>query len=134
MGLFLQKQLTAKSPGLFFQKSSTTDFWLGSKYSSCQYCQRKYPFKRHFPSFVKLFESFSLETLKYWVGVQQGQSYLMERRCLFSLGWPPFKWFCHDKNALWERCLTLTSFAPHLFLLGWLKLDLALLLDQLRLT
>ena len=30
------------------------------------------------------------ETLKYWVGVQQGQSYLMERRCLFSLDWRPF--------------------------------------------
>ena len=30
------------------------------------------------------------ETLKYWVGVQQDQSYLMERRCLISLGWPPF--------------------------------------------
>ena len=30
------------------------------------------------------------ETLKYWVGVQQGLSYLMERRCFFSLGWPPF--------------------------------------------
>ena len=28
--------------------------------------------------------------LKYWVGVQQGQSYLMGRRCLFSLGWQPF--------------------------------------------
>ena len=26
------------------------------------------------------------ETLKYWVGVQQGQSYIMGRRCLFSLG------------------------------------------------
>ena len=30
------------------------------------------------------------ETLKYWVGVQWGQSYLMGRRCLFSLGWPHF--------------------------------------------
>ena len=30
------------------------------------------------------------ETLKYWVGVQRGQSYLVGRRCLFSLGWPPF--------------------------------------------
>ena len=30
-----------------------------------------------------------------------------------------------------HRCFT---FAPHLFLLGWLKLNLALLLDQLRLT
>ena len=28
--------------------------------------------------------------LKYWVGVQRGQSYPMWRRCLFSLGWPPF--------------------------------------------
>ena len=24
------------------------------------------------------------------LGVQRGQSYLMERKCLFSLGWPPF--------------------------------------------
>ena len=32
----------------------------------------------------------SLRHLKYWVGVQRGQSYLMGRRCLFSLGWPPF--------------------------------------------
>ena len=40
----------------------------------------------------------------------------------------------HDKNALWGRCFTLTSFAPNLFLLGWLKVNLALLLDQLRLV
>ena len=33
----------------------------------------------------------SPKTLKYWIGVQQGQSYLMGRRCLFSLGWPPFQ-------------------------------------------
>ena len=32
----------------------------------------------------------SLRHLKYWVGVHWGQSYLMGRRCLFSLGWPPF--------------------------------------------
>ena len=30
------------------------------------------------------------KTLKYWVGVQWGQSYLMGRRSLFSLGWPLF--------------------------------------------
>ena len=30
------------------------------------------------------------ETLKYWVGVQRGQSYLIGGRCLFSLGWQPF--------------------------------------------
>ena len=29
------------------------------------------------------------KTLKYWVSVQQGQSYLIGRRCLFSLGWSP---------------------------------------------
>ena len=30
------------------------------------------------------------ETLKHRVGVQRVQSYLMGRKCLFSLGWPPF--------------------------------------------
>ena len=30
------------------------------------------------------------ETLKYWVGVQRSLSYLMGRRCLFSLGWRSF--------------------------------------------
>ena len=34
--------------------------------------------------------NFFAETLKYWVGLQRGQSYLMKRRCLFSLGWLPF--------------------------------------------
>ena len=33
---------------------------------------------------------FFLETLKYCFGVQQGQSYLIMRRCLFSLSWSPF--------------------------------------------
>ena len=36
--------------------------------------------------------------------------------------------------ALWGRCFISTSFTIHLFLLGWLKLNLALLIDQLRLT
>ena len=30
------------------------------------------------------------EVLKYWVVIQRGQSYLIGRRCLFSLGWRPF--------------------------------------------
>ena len=30
------------------------------------------------------------DTLKYWVGVQRDQFYLMGRRCHLSLGWPPF--------------------------------------------
>ena len=34
--------------------------------------------------------SYPPKTLKYWVDVQRGQSYLMGRRILFSLGWPPF--------------------------------------------
>ena len=42
------------------------------------------------------------ETLKYWVGVQWGQSYLMGRMCLFSLCWPPFYIWRLDKNALWS--------------------------------
>ena len=37
------------------------------------------------------YSQFPPEILKYWVGVQWGQSYLMGRRCLFSLGWPAFQ-------------------------------------------
>ena len=33
------------------------------------------------------------ETLKYWVGVQRGHSFLMGRRCLFSLG-------CHPSDGV----------------------------------
>ena len=73
----------------------------------------------------------TLRTLKYWFSVQQVQSYLMGRRCLFGLGWPPFKWRYHNKNTFWGRYfITSTSFALHLFLLGWLKLNLILLLDS----
>ena len=39
------------------------------------------------------------------------------------------------KNTLWDKCfITSTSLTPHLFLLGWLKQNLVLLLDQLRLA
>ena len=52
------------------------------------------------------------KTLKYWVGVQWGKSYLMGRRCLFSLGWPPFLLWYHNKNTLWGRYfITSTSLA-----------------------
>ena len=30
------------------------------------------------------------KALKYCVGVQWDQSYIMGRRCFFRLGWPPF--------------------------------------------
>ena len=39
---------------------------------------------------IEVCPTFIPETLIYWVGVQWGLSYLMGRRCLFSLGWPPF--------------------------------------------
>ena len=43
--------------------------------------------------------------------------------------------WCHDKNTLWSRYLiTSTSLALYLFLLGWFKLNLTLLLDYLRLA
>ena len=39
------------------------------------------------------------------------------------------------KNTLWGRCITTSaSLASHFFLMGWLKLNLDLLLDQLRLA
>ena len=67
-------------------------------------------------------------TLKYWVFVQQSQSYLMGRRWSFSLGCPPFWWWWHNKNTFWGRCFTTsTTLACHLFLLGWLKLKQSLL-------
>ena len=40
------------------------------------------------------------KTLKYWIGVQQVQSYLMGRKCLFSIGWLPFYWWYHNENNL----------------------------------
>ena len=76
----------------------------------------------------------SPKTLKYSVAVQPGQSYLMERRCLFSIGWSHFYRWCHNKNASWDRCSTSNSFPPQVFLFNWLKLNLALLLVQLRLA
>ena len=36
-----------------------------------------------------------------------------------------------SRQIIYHKCFTSTSFPPHLFLLGWLKLNLALLLDQL---
>ena len=50
------------------------------------------------------------ETLKYWFGVQRGQSYLMGRRCLFSHEWPLFQWRYHDKNTLQDRCFITSSY------------------------
>ena len=38
----------------------------------------------------ELCHMFIPEALKYWVVVQQGQSYIMGPSCLFSVGWRPF--------------------------------------------
>ena len=60
---------------------------------------------------------FTPETLKYWVGVQRGQSYLMERKCLFSLVSHP-----SSDGTLGGRCfITSISLAYHLFLLRLVK-------------
>ena len=39
--LFYKKCKQLKSHKLFLQKSSTIDLWLGCKYGSWQYCQKK---------------------------------------------------------------------------------------------
>ena len=47
------------------------------------------------------------------------------QRCLFILGWSPFQWWNHNENILCGRCfVTLTRLTAHLFLEGWLKLNL----------
>ena len=52
------------------------------------------------------------------------QSYLKRRRCLFSLGWPPF---------FWGRCFTTsTSLAPHCLLMGRSKLSLTLIVRSVE--
>ena len=40
--------------------------------------------------FQKILFMNSYSIFKYWVGVQQGQFYLIGRKYLFSLGWSPF--------------------------------------------
>ena len=74
------------------------------------------------------------ETLKYWlVSSRTSLTSQGEGASLTLIGGPSSDRVT-IKNALCGRCFTSTSFAPHLFLLGWLKLNLALLLDQLRLA
>ena len=67
--------LFAKSCQLYFQKSSTIDFWLSSKYDSSQYCQRKQSFKRYFSSSVKPFMS---SFLSYFILLQNQKNVLQE--------------------------------------------------------
>ena len=52
-----------------------------------------------------------------------------------ALAGHPFSDHITIKYTLWGRCfITSTSLAPYLFLLGWLKQNLILSLDQLRLA
>ena len=62
------------------------------------------------------------KTLKYWVVVQWGQSYLMGRRSLFSLGWWSFWWWCCSKNTLWSRYF-ITSTSTSSFPFGLFKTE-----------
>ena len=62
-------------------------------------------FKVSFLVFQWFLFQFIPETLKYWVGVQRGQSYLMGRSCLFSHGWRPFQCWCHDKKCFMGQML-----------------------------
>ena len=73
--------------------------------------------KRQFVLIKTHFSHFT-ETLKYWVGVQWVQSYLMGRHCLFSLGLQPFSWRCHNKNSIRGRCFT-TQPVSHPILSYW---------------
>ena len=73
--------------------------------------------------------------MKYWFGVQWGQSYLMGEGASLAMVDHPSSDVIMIKNTLWDGCfITLTSLVPHLFLLGLLKLNLILFLDQLRLA
>ena len=74
---------------IFFTQLFTMQ--LGKVNSSPEMFQKN---KAYIPTqFLRFFFSLRwlvLLILIYWVGVQQGQSYLMWIRCLFSFGWPPF--------------------------------------------
>ena len=86
-----------------------------------QYSLRyKWEHHHHFP-----------ETLKYWVGVQQGQG---EGASLALVGHNSNDGVTIKMPYGVDVGFTSTSFTHHLFLLGWLKLNWGLLLDQLRLA
>ena len=64
----------------------------------------------HQPYQVSLFNDFI--TIK-WVSVEQGQSYLMARSCLFRLDWS------HFFMPLLSQLLNyITIFVPHSFFIG----------------
>ena len=54
----------------------------------------------------------------------------MGRRFLLVLVGQPSSDGVTIKMSLWGRCFTLTSFTPHLFLLGWLKLNLVAVISN----
>ena len=64
----------------------------------------------HQPYQVSLFNDF---ITIMWVSVEQGQSYLMARSCLFSLDWS------HFFMPLLSQLLNyITIFVPHSFFIG----------------
>ena len=57
----------------------------------CFVINNKHPYEKTFTVYnIHHLLHFLSKTLKSWFDVQRGQSYIMGRRCLFSLGWPPF--------------------------------------------
>ena len=79
-----------------------------------------------------LFCIYNPKTLKHWVGIQRGESYLS--LASLALVSHPSSDSATIKIIYGVDAITSTSLAPHFLLLGWLKLNLRLLLDQLRLA
>ena len=72
--------------------------------------------------------TFNPDTLKYWVGVHRLTSW-GEGTSLALIGHPSSDGIMI--KIFWDRCFTAsTSLTLHLFLLGWLKLNLTLLLHR----
>ena len=77
---------------------------------------------------LKELRHFLPDTLKYWVGIQRGQCYSWGGASVALIDHPSSDGVT-IKIPLWGRCFTTpTNLVPHLFLLGWLKLNLILLL------
>ena len=79
------KQLVIQSSLAKFDFPSLNYVWCSKNQNVNIVCSKV----RYFSYSAKVIQVLP-KTLKYWVGFQWGQSYLMGRRCLFSLGWPPF--------------------------------------------
>ena len=76
-------------------------------------------------------EGFAGQTIVNAIDCSKRITYANIPKCYHAHDLPASKFV---QSVIWGRYFTSTSFAPYLFLLGWLKLNLAFLLDQLRLA